>query len=112
MQAQGTFDASDYFKGKELRLINRRAARKAADLREINTSYGFWRACCLARCRRARTCTDDAEICFRDHSNTFSAEQRRWIDDMLAGHRRGLDWHEAAAQATRLMARRRSSILS
>lgn len=36
----------------------------------LDIFYGFWRTCCLARCRRARACTGDyAEICFRDHSN-------------------------------------------
>jgi hypothetical protein len=98
----------DFSRGFKDERRRRSAARKTEDMRALNTSYGFWRTCCLAQCRRARACTDDAEICFRDHSCIYSAEQLRWIDTMLAARRSGLDWDEAAAQATRLMARRQS----
>jgi hypothetical protein len=101
-------DFSRGFKDERPRRRRRAAARKAADMRTLNTSYGFWRTCCLAQCRRARACTDDAETCFRDHSGIYSAEQLRWIDTMLAARRGGLDWDKAAAQATRLMTQRLS----
>ena len=101
-------DFSKHFKGKKLRRVTRAAARNAAHVRALNTSYRFWEICCLAPCRRARACTSDAQMCFRDHAGMFSAEQLRWIDNMLVARRRGLDWDKAAAQATRLMADRQS----
>jgi hypothetical protein len=99
---------SALFKGKGLRLVTRGAARRAADMRAVNNAFRLWQHCCLAVCRRARACTDEAHTCFRDHADIFSPGQLRWIDAVLVARRMGLGWEEAKASATRALAHRRS----
>lgn len=96
------------FVGKGRRLVTRAAARRAADIRALNTAFRLWQHCCLARCRRSRACTDEAQTCFRDHADIFSPAQLRWIDEVLAARCTGLGWEEAKATVARAMARRRS----
>jgi hypothetical protein len=43
----------------------RLAAEKEALRRHYCDVFGFWRSCALKRCRKARSCSGDAEMCLK-----------------------------------------------
>ena len=50
------------------------AAEKAAMRRHYCNVFGFWRSCALKRCRKARSCSGDAEACLKRRAREIPRE--------------------------------------
>jgi len=63
-------------------------AEQARLRRHYCNIFKFWRACALRRCRRARTCGGDAELCLKRRANEVPREaQWQARADLMAATR-------------------------
>jgi hypothetical protein len=58
------------------RYAARFAAEKAALRRHYCNAFGFSRSCALKRCRKARSCGGDAEVCLKRRAREIARDEQ------------------------------------
>jgi hypothetical protein len=72
--------------------------RPAASLRDCSDALLLWRLCDRATCKRAKTCSGDAERCLTRHSPHVPLDARHFIIDVMNSLEFGYTFDEALKQ--------------
>ena len=64
---------------EQLALMERMARRRERSMRRQCDMLGFWKACAVSRCRRARGCSGDPEQCFADKWRHVPEDIKEWF---------------------------------